>query len=74
MMTVGLSLPLRVCLWSDVPSPDDEILSEIIDHGFFAEDLRIEMIAEDILVVVKIDQQWTTLEQMSDTREIVGRE
>jgi hypothetical protein len=47
---------------SDIPRPDNEVLAEILDHHFLAEDLRTELFSEYTLVLMKIDQQWNGLE------------
>ena len=62
MPSVDSRLPGFVLLRSDIPRPDNEVLPEIIDHGFVAQDLPTEPIADYIFVVVQIDQQWTALE------------
>ena len=60
--SVDSRLPHFVRGQSDIPRPDDEVLPEIIDHDFVAQDLRIEPMTDHIVVVVQKDQEWTALE------------
>jgi hypothetical protein len=62
MRSVHSRLPALIRVMSDIPRPDNEVLLEILDHHFLAEDLRTELFSEYTLVLMKIDQQWNGLE------------
>ena len=53
---MGLGIPDFVCVWSDIPRPDNEVIQKKSEHEFFARLLPKKSHAGGIFSVVKIDE------------------